>query len=180
MEYTYIPTEAEIKLMILYTVKEVKMPSSYTLIDFVISSCANVNYFDLEPHITDLIETQNLREYISDGERYFSIADAGIETLEFFVGTIPGSLRALLKEKTAEINRENSLGNKLHVDYVPINENEYTVEFSLIEGGVVVLNTEFYAGPKDRAIEICRYLKNNTADFYRNVMEIIDKGLAGE
>ena len=73
MEYTYIPTEYEIKLMILYTVKEVKMPSSYTLIDFVISSCANVNYFELEPHITDLLDSQNLKEYISDGERYYVV-----------------------------------------------------------------------------------------------------------
>ena len=96
------------------------------------------------------------------------------------MGNIPGSIRGMLKEKTEEINRENALGNKLHVDYVPINENEYTVEFSLVEGGVVVLSTEFYAGPKDRAIEICRYLKNNTADFYKNMMDIIEKGLAGE
>ena len=51
MDFTYIPTEYEIKLMVLYTVANLKIASSYTMIDYVISSCANVNYFELERYI---------------------------------------------------------------------------------------------------------------------------------
>lgn len=177
MDFTYIPTEYEIKLMVLYTVKMLKIPSSYTMIDYVISSCANVNYFELERYITVLMDKDNLTDYEADGQKYYSITEQGEETLEFFSGKIPGSIRLKLKDKIQQINQENALGNELLVDYFPLNENEYTVKFSMVEGGVVVLNLEFYAGSKERAVDICRYLKRDTAGFYRAVMETIDSGV---
>ncbi len=177
MEYTYIPTEYEIKLMILYTVKNLKVASNYTMIDYVISSCADVNYFELGQYIDHLMETDNLSQYSADGDNYFSITTSGEETLGFFEGKISGSIRLMLEEKIREINRENAMGNILEVDYIPINENEYTVKFRMEEGGIVVMNLEFYAGNRERAAEICSYLKSNNADFYKTMMETIDKGI---
>ena len=81
MEYTYKPTEYEIKLIILYTVKTLKVSSSYTLLDYVISSAANVNYFELEQYIAALMDKDNLIEYEADGNKYFSITESGEETL---------------------------------------------------------------------------------------------------
>lgn len=175
MEYTYKPTEYEIKLIVLYTVKNLKVASSYTLLDYVISSCANVNYFELGQYITELMDTDNLAEYEADGERYFSITDTGEETLGFFESKIPGSIKLALSDKIQDVNRESRLGNKLYADYFPINENEYTVKLSMEEGGVVIMSLELYAGSKERAIQMCRYLKSDTEDFYKSVIELIDK-----
>jgi len=177
MEYTYKPTEYEIKLIVLYTVKNLKVPSTYTLLDYVISSCANVNYFEMGQYVTELMDTDNLTDYEADGERYFSITDTGEETLGFFESKIPGSIKLSLKDKIFEINKKSRLGNKLYADYFPINENEYTVKFSLEEGGVVMLSLELYAGSKERAIEMCRYLKNDTLDFYKSVIELVEQGI---
>ncbi len=177
MEYTYKPTEYEIKLMVLFAVKNLKLPSGYTLLDYVISSAANVNYFELGQYISALMATDNLREYTADGETYFSITEAGEETLDFFSGKIPGSIKDVLIEKIQEINREQARGNKLYADYFPINENEYTVKFSLEEGGVTLLNLELYAGSRERAVEICKYLKTDTGSFYKAVVEAIDNGI---
>ncbi len=174
MEFTYIPNEYEIKLMILYTVKYLKIACNYTTIDYVISSCANVNYFELEGYITDLMNKGNLSDYDADNEKYYCVTEQGEETLGFFEGKIPGSIRLMLKDKISQMNRESSLGNKLSVDYFPINENEYTVQFLIEENNVVVMNLEFYAGPKERAIDICRYLKKNSSDFYKIMMQSID------
>lgn len=178
MEFTYIPTEYEIKLMVLYTVKNLKVPSDYTMLDFVISSCANVNYFELEKYITELMGIENLAQYTVEGENYYSITEQGEETLDFFVRKIPGSIRLALEEKIRGINTENAKGNKLSTDYIPLNENEYTVKLSMEEGGTLIMELEFYAGPKERAIAICSYLKNHNAEFYKNFMELVDKGVA--
>ena len=180
MEFTYTPTEYEIKLMVLYTVKNLKVASNYTMLDFVISSSADVNYFELERYITDLMSTQNLTSYSADGDKFYAITEAGEETVGFFERKIPGSIRLKLKDKIDEINRENARGNKIFADYIPINENEYSVKLSLEDNGAVILNLEFYAGPKERASEICTYLRKNTTEFYKAFMELVDQGLQGK
>ncbi len=177
MEYTYMPTEYEIKLIILFSIKSLKVSADYTLLDYVISSAANVNYFELEEYITSLIDKDNLMEYEADGKRYFSITESGEETLGFFEHKIPGSIKSRLQEIIKEINLKEKLGNKVFADYEPINENEYIVKFSMEEGGVKLMALEIYAGDKRRAIDICSYIKNNTASFYTDITKVIDGGV---
>ncbi len=178
MDFIYKPTEYEIKLMILYTLKELKMSTTYTMLDYVISSCAYVNYFELEQYITELMQKDNITTYEADGESYYSIAQAGEETIGFFANKIPGSIRLKLQELIEDINRKNAQGNELYADYFPINENEYTVKFSMKESGVIVFELEFYAGSKERASQICRYLRRDNADFYLKMMEVINQGVS--
>ena len=106
MEFTYKPTEYEIKLIILFTIKSLKKNADYTLLDYVISQAANINYFELEPYIAELISKDNLMEYEADGKTYFSIKESGEETLEFFTHKIPGSIRLRLEETIKAINRK--------------------------------------------------------------------------
>ena len=177
MEYIYKPTEYEIKLIVLYTIKSLKVSANYTLLDYVISSAANVNYFDLEQYIASLIDKNNLMEYEADGNVYFSITDSGEETLEFFSHKIPASIRGRLDEKIRNINLKENLGNKVVADYFPINEKEYTVKLTMEESGLTLMEIELYAGNKERAIAMCSYLKKNTSQFYADVSRLIDSGL---
>ena len=177
MDFTYIPTEYEIKLMVLYTVAHLKIATNYTMIADVISLCANVNYFELESYITDLMANGNLDDYDADGQKYYTVTQEGEETLGFFSGKIPASIRLKLNDKIHEINRENAKGNKLFADYFPINEHEYTVKFSMEENNTVILNLELYAGTKDHAAQICHYLRKDTTGFYKTLMKIMDDGI---
>lgn len=177
MEFAYKPTDYEIKLIILYAVKALKLDANYTILDYVISSAANVNYFELEQYIKNLLDSGNLKERIDGNENIFSITDSGEETLSFFSNKIPGSIMERLDNMISGVNREEARGNKVYADYYPINENEYAVKISIEEGKTVLMNMEFYAGSKERAKDICIYLKSNTEDFYKKVAAIINEGL---
>lgn len=176
MEYAYKPTDYEIKLIILYSVKSLKVGASYTILDYVISSSANVNYFELEQYIKSLIESKNLTEKEAEGENIFTITEAGEETLGFFSGKIPGSILERLDGKISDINRRESSGNRIFADYYPINDNEYMVKISLEEGGITLFSMELYAGSKERARDMCVYLKADTEGFYKKVTDIINEG----
>ena len=177
MEFTYKPTDYEIKLIILYAVKALKIDANYTILDYVISSSANVNYFELEQYIKNLMDSGNLKERMVGQDNIFSITESGEETLSFFSNKIPGSIMERLDDMISSVNREALSGNKIHVDYYPINENEYTVKISIEEDKKVLMNMEFYAGPKERAKDISLYLKANTEEFYKKVAEVINEGL---
>ena len=77
MEYLYKPTDYEIKLIILYAVKSLKIGASYTILDYVISSSANVNYFELEQYIKSLLSSGNIVEVATETENIFSITESG-------------------------------------------------------------------------------------------------------
>ena len=112
-EYTYKPTDYEINLLvILYAVKSLKVGASYTMLDYVISSSANVNYFELEQYIDSLLLSGNLSEIEADGENTFSITDVGEETLGFFSNKIPGSIMARLDEKNFIGKRQRGNGQQ--------------------------------------------------------------------
>ena len=177
MEYVYKPTDYEIKLIILYAVKSLKIGASYTILDYVISSSANVNYFELEQYIKSLLSSGNIVEVATETENIFSITESGEETLGFFANKIPGSIMERLDAKITEINREEAIGNRIFADYYPINENEYIVKFSLEEGKTLLMSMEIYAGSMDRAKKMCAYLKSNTGDFYKKVANIMNEGM---
>ena len=124
MEYAYKPTDYEIKLIILYTVKSLKIGASYTILDYVISSSANVNYFELEQYIRGLIQSGNLSELTVEPETLFAITESGEETLSFFEHKIPGSIKVRLDNKIESINRKEMSGNKFYADFVPVTESE--------------------------------------------------------
>ena len=58
MKTMYKPNEYEMKLIILYVIKNLKTSATYTILDYVVSSCVDLNYFDLEQYIGNLIETE--------------------------------------------------------------------------------------------------------------------------
>ncbi len=176
MEYAYKPTDYEIKLIILYTVKSLKIGASYTILDYVISSSANVNYFELEQYIRGLIQSGNLSELTVEPETLFAITESGEETLSFFEHKIPGSIKVRLDNKIESINRKEMSGNKFYADFVPVTESEYVVKCSMEEGGIPLIKLEFYAGSKQNAMDICRYLKENTEQFYKKFTALINEG----
>ena len=91
-EYTYKPTDYEIKLIILYAVKSLKVGASYTMLDYVISSSANVNYFELEQYIDSLLLSGNLSEIEADGDKYFPLPMLGRKPWDFFPTKFPAVL----------------------------------------------------------------------------------------
>ena len=175
MEYSYKPTDYEIKLAILYTINALKSNADYTVLDLIISYAANVNYFELEQYIGNLIDNGDLRQTEINGGAVFCITPSGEETLGFFAHKIPGSIKVRLDEKVAEINRKEKMGNKIEVDYYPVSKNEYTVKCTMVEGGTPIMNFEFYAGSRERAATICSKIKSNPEEFYKKIAKIVNE-----
>lgn len=170
MNFRYRPTEQEIKLMILYIISSLRVNATYTLLDYIIVRSADVNYFELEQHIRALIESGNISELEVEGKLIFSLTDSGEETAGFFAERIPYSVREKIDAAVIEVNKKESGANVVSADYFPITEGQYKVECAIVEEHVTLLKFEVYAGPVERAKEMTRYIRNNTAQVYRDMM----------
>ena len=171
----YKPDDYETKLIILYSIKKLNKSPSYSLLSQVITAAADINYFEIEGYMSELSELGSIDEYLIEGEGVFSLTPSGMEMCEYFETRIPASVREKIELSAAEINNDKSDRNKVYANYIPISEQEYKVHCGILEDNVKLLDFEMYAGPKERAKDICQYFKEHTKDFYVAIIEHIEK-----
>lgn len=175
MLHRYKPSDYETKLIILYSIKKLNKSPSYSLLSQVITGAADINYFEIEGYMSELAELGSIDEYIIEGEAVFSLTPSGTEMCEYFESKIPASVREKIELSAAQINNDKSDRNKVYANYIPISEMEYKVHCGILENNVKLLDFEMYAGPKERAKDICEYFKEHTKDFYVAIIEHIEK-----
>lgn len=177
MNYKYKPDDYETKLIILYSISNLKKSPSYHLLSQVVTSSADINYFEIQQYIDELAELKSIEEYIVDGETVFSLTESGEEMCEYFAMRIPASIRQKIEDSAYEINSDRSNENKVYADYLPLSETEYKVNCGILENNIRLLDFEMYAGPKDRAKRICKYFKEHTKEFYMELISSIEKNI---
>ena len=174
MKVMYKPSEYEIKLIILFVIKNLRTSATYTILDYVISSSIDMNYFDLQQYIDNLIETDNITELTIDGERVFSLSRAGEETIGFFADRIPFSIRERLIEYVNITNKKKNVSSEITYDYYPISQTEYGVKMNIKENGVTMMKLDIYVGDKQSAKNICKRFADNTTEIYAGILAIIN------
>ncbi len=177
MRTTYKPSEYEMKLIVLFVIRNLKTSATYTLLDYVISSVVDMNYFDLELYIRNLIEVGDLAEIKIENERVYSLNASGEETIGFFEGKIPYSIRERLDEYVKIVNKKANVANKISADYYPINEKEYGAILSIMENNATMLKLDVYVGDKETAKKTAEYFNNNVNEVYAKIMQMVTDGV---
>ncbi len=176
MDFKYRPDEMEIKLMLLYIIKNLRCEATYTLLDYIVKDTAELNYFELKSYIDALTSTSDIKELkTGDGNLIYSITNTGEETVEFFSDKLPFTIREALNLKINEINKKQNTANEIKVDYYPVCCDEYAVKFEVTENNIPMLKLEFYAGSHKRAKELAMYINENPDTAYAELFECINK-----
>ncbi len=177
MYHLYKLDDYETKLVILYSLHNLKMSPNYATLSQVVSSSADVQYFELQEYLEALLEMGSVKESVVSGENIYSITTLGEETCEYFSKRIPASVREKVENAAKLVNNDKSDQNKIYADYIPINENEYKVVCGIKEENVKLLDFEMYAGSKERAKKICAYFKDHTNEFYMNIVSHLEENM---
>lgn len=178
--YKYKPDDYETKLIILYSIQSLKHSPTYQLLSQVACGSADINYFDIQRYITELCELKTIEENKIDDKTVYSLTQQGEEMCEFFASRIPASVRDKIDTSAYEINNDRSMENKVYANYIPIDEVQYKVNCGIMEDNLKLLDFEMYAGSKERAKKICEYFKENTRDFYMELVSIVEKNINKE
>ena len=177
MNPIYKPDDYEIKLMVLYAIKKLKKSPSYDVLCRIISSSANINYFEIQPYIRELLELDNIDERKIEEKTVYMLTKTGEDTCEFFYERIPASVRQKIDSTAYSLNNDKSDENKVYADYIQINMSEYKVRCGILENNIRLIDFEMYAGSKERAKKICEYFKEHTQDFYYNILNSIESNI---
>lgn len=174
MEHLYKPSDYEAKLIIFYALKNLNKSPSYTVLSEVVSSAADIQYFELQGYLQELVTMNSIEENKIGDETVYMLTSLGEDYYDFYKNEILPSVQTKVLEAASRINNDKSDSNKMYADYIPINENEYKVVCGIVENNVKLIDFEMYAGSKEKAKKICQYFKEHTNEFYMNIVSFIE------
>ena len=163
---------AENKVLILYILNRLDKDITNDGLYKIISSVNGLNYFYFQQTLKDLVET-NLVGYTKDDDTVVKITSEGKNAYALTKDLLPGIIKLkadnIFEDELANINEEASIV----AEFIPKNENEYTVKCRIIENNETIFEVETFAGSRDRAKKICDNWNNNAIELYPKIIDLL-------
>lgn len=167
---------AENKVLILYLLNKLSDGIKSDNLYKIVSSTNNINYFYYQELITDLINTNLIGSFTKDEDTFIKITSEGENALSLTKSLLPGILKLkadnVFKSEVSTIAEESSIVT----EYIPRDENNYTVKCKIVEKNDVIFEVSAFAGSRDRAKQISDNWKNNANRIYPQIIDLLSNG----
>ncbi len=168
-----ITTLAENKVLILYILylldKNIKQDDLFK----IISSINDINYFYFKQIITDLIDSKLVGIYTKEEEQVIEITTEGKNAYLLTKDVLPGILKLkadnVFQREFSSIEDESSI----IAEFIPKNENEYTVKCKIVENNETIFEVRTFAGSRDRAKQIVDNWNKNASSIYPKILNML-------
>ena len=166
---------AEDKVLILYLLNKINNEIKNDNLYNIVSLSEDINYFYYQELITDL-KNNNLIIFISQDDcKLLNLSSEGKQAYELTKSLLPGLLKlkadTVLKEQIPNIEEESSVIS----EFIPKDENNYTIKCKVIEKNETIFEISLYAGSRENAKQIADNWKNNANSIYPKVIELLSK-----
>ena len=163
---------AENKVLILYILDRLDRGITNDGLYKIVSSVNGLNYFYFQQTLKDLVDT-NLVGYTNDDKTVVKITFDGKNAYSLTKDRLPGIVKLkadnIFDKELAEIEEESSIT----AEFIPKNENEYTVKCKIVENNETIFEVETFAGSRERAKKICDNWQNNASTLYPKIIELL-------
>ena len=165
---------AENKVLILYILNQIQDGIIEDGLFKIITSINNVNYFYFKQVLTDLLDTKLVGIFTKEEEEdVIKITSEGRNALSLTQEVMPGILKLkadnVFKKELSLINNESSVS----AEFIPKNENDYTVKCKIIENNETIFEVKTIAGSRDRAKRIVDNWNENASKIYPKILDIL-------
>ena len=168
-----ITTLAENKVLILYILylldKDIRQDDLFK----IISSINDINYFYFKQIITDLIDSKLVGMYTKEEEQVIEITTEGKNAYLLTKDVLPGILKLkannVFQREFSSIEDESSI----IAEFIPKNENEYTVKCKIVENNETIFEVKTFAGSRDRAKQIVDNWNKNASSIYPKILNML-------
>lgn len=169
---------AQDKVLILYSLNNIKRDVTESDLFKLISPINNMNYFYFKQILQDLIDSKLIGTYTKEEENelpqtIFEITSNGKNSLELTIDVLPGLIK--LKIDTMLKNEFNNIINEESIvtEYIPENEHSYTVKCRIVEDNKTIFEVRTFAGSIEQAKLISDNWKNNANYLYPKILDLL-------
>ncbi|SHE82407.1 DUF4364 family protein [Clostridium fallax] len=162
---------AELKLLLLYILKDVKYPISNTQLTEIVLENSFINYFTLQQYIGELISSGFLQyEKGEDDKKLLKLTETGDKVLSLFYDRIsPAKIKIIddyIESKIDKIKKELTTT----ADYVPDNDDTFLVKLKVVEGSTLLMDLKVNVASKKQANALCSKWKDNPSEIYNKII----------
>ncbi len=166
---------AENKILILYIIRQFKMPLTESqFIQFILEK-EFMNYFIFKQHLTELISSKMIEYNTSEKYSYYLITKKGQQTLEIFQKLITHEMKNSIDKEIEIKKNQYKKDSEIITNYVMIGEHEYIVYLMAIEKGTPLIDLRLNVGTKKQAETLCHNWKNNSSKYFKEILDVITK-----
>ncbi len=166
-------TLAESKVLILYILRSLNKAITNTALYKIVLSVLDMNYFYYQQFLLDLVKSEFVINYSTEGNSMYIITEKGIRTLELTEDILPGIIKLQvdtnLKYALENVDEENSI----IAEYTPVNENYYNVTCKIMENNECLFEVKTFAGSREQAKHIVENWKKHAGTMYPSLLEIL-------
>ncbi len=159
------------KLIILYMLQKVDFPLTNSQISEFILDRGYTTYFTLQSVISELIQSEMIRQESGCNTSYYTVTEAGAEALQYFQKRISEPIR----EDIDKYIQENKMRLRDEVsvlsDYYKNTAGEYSVHCVVREKYSNPIDLTVTVPGEAQAQAICRSWKEKCQDIYEYVMK---------
>ena len=167
---------AENKVLILYLLNKITDGIKNDNLYKIVSSANGINYFYFQELLTDLIDANLVGSFTKDEDTFIKITSDGQNSLSLTKSLLPGILKLkadnIFKEEIANIAEESSIVT----EYIPKDENNYTVKCKIVEKTETIFEISAFAGSRERAKQISDNWKSNASNLYPKIINLLLNG----
>ena len=169
---------AQDKVLILYILNTLKRDITESDLFKLISPINNMNYFYFKQILLDLVDSKLVGTYTKDEENennqtLYKITSEGKNSLDLTIDVLPGLVKlhadTVFKNEISNIIDEESIVT----EFIPENENSYTVKCKIIENNKTIFEVRTYAGSNEHAKLIADNWKNNASNIYPKILNLL-------
>lgn len=164
---------ADNKLLILYILQKINHPVNYKELLELVISISDMNYFDFQQFLQDLLDDRFILKYIQNDDEIIELTEEGKNALELTIDMLPGIIKlkvdSSFKEEYNKIKDEFSV----YARYTPITETNFTVTCKIIENSQTIFNLETCADSKEQAKQIVNNWNKNAEKIYPEILRLL-------
>lgn len=164
---------AENKLLLIYILKQIKLPISNNQLTEIVLKNNLINYFILQEYISELIAAGFINCNDMDGKHRLTVTSSGDKILTMFSNRISDAKKEIidsyLNSNILSIKKQISLT----ADYTIDNNNSFKVDLKAIENNITLIHLELNVVSNKQAKDLCSKWKNNSSELYTKIMKVL-------
>ncbi|MDF2504872.1 DUF4364 family protein [Clostridium sp.] len=164
---------AENKLLLIYILKQIKLPISNNQLTEIVLKNNFINYFTLQEYISELISANFIKYSNIDGKHRLTVTSKGDKVLTMFSNRVSEN-----KKKLIDSYIQSNLNNikkeiSLTADYTLANNNSFTVNLKAIENDITLIDLKLNVVSNKQARDLCLKWKNNSSELYTKIIKAL-------
>lgn len=167
-----LTNKIDIKVFILYLLKNVGEPLEYTTVNDIVVQDEFVNYFDFAFCFSELLEAGQIAEIQISDNCLYSISESGKEILESYESSLLPVIRERALKSALRLLAFYRHGNRISSSITECGEG-YTLKCNIVDKQKTIFSVEVYLSEKDYAEKLKENFDERAEIIFRGALSLL-------